>query len=537
MSYLAREQSHAEVYVVDTNQKFWIPTPAALLGMGYNWTDVQVVADGSLAALPTVSADSISPTPPSLMYPPDGAGRHFPVDLPTAKHIVSAGKQVRLVELRGWLRTVDDACNGSDPDWNYHLEIDPEWSDSVGVDLHQVIRMGNILQQGMPANYGRKEAVISVPTINCELDAWPNKWHLDKQLPEDWTFTNANGCPNATDIGLPNIQVKWAFNPLHPSPISTDPNLPVSQTLDPLLGNNNPLDPLQSQGNLPAPYVRMTGSLVTDQPHDMKGGLWKELAIKFGWSDQDMSVMSELWDGRPAQDPMKITRWTEMHPVDGIWVLPPKTPKYSFRAVAVFARNGLLVGDRTTLDVDLFPPGNQPSGMQAAVQENVGPETNFSTIAEGNAVQSGANISKFSDRVHVHVAVQGQGGWGAPGKFTAFYRVYWEPIPPPKGKDKDSKEHKEKDGKDHKELREKLADTLSRSWVPGGILKGAKSSIDERELAALGDAFISPEERPLVGEDLLEQGCDESITDVNVNSDGNSSPCESELKPNPETLR
>ena len=64
-------------------------------------------------------------------------------------------------------------------------------------------------------------------------------------------------------------------------------------------------------------------------------------------------------------------------------------------------------------------------------QEFVGPESNLSTIVEGNPQRTGAAVTVFSDHIHVHVKVKGQGGWGAPGKFKAVYRVWWEPGPPP----------------------------------------------------------------------------------------------------------
>ena len=59
----------------------------------------------------------------------------------------------------------------------------------------------------------------------------------------------------------------------------------------------------------------------------------------------------------------------------------------------------------------------------------VGPETNFSTIVEGNANTDGARITITGSDVRVYVKVARTGLWAVPGKFKAQYRVFWEPGP------------------------------------------------------------------------------------------------------------
>lgn len=60
----------------------------------------------------------------------------------------------------------------------------------------------------------------------------------------------------------------------------------------------------------------------------------------------------------------------------------------------------------------------------------VGPETHFGTIVEGNANKDGARITVTPNDIAIYVKVARTGLWGAPGKFKAIYRVFWEPGPP-----------------------------------------------------------------------------------------------------------
>ena len=486
MTYLARENSRPEVYAITGNQKFWIPTPSALFAMGYTWKDVQVVPDGSLANLVTIQADSLAATPPSLVFPPDGTYKWYAVTIPTAKQVTSRGSQVSLVELRGWLRMVSSGCNSPDPDWHYYLEVDPDWCDSQGIDMHRLITVGSILAIGAPYDpVSSAYATVCVPCIQVEFTGWPDTHHSYQAKPQDWNTVNASGCP----------QVTWAYNPLHPNP--SDPPLPVSAQdnaiFDPVPGPSNPQ---------PAPYVKVTGSLVTDEPHTSEAQVWTWLARQFNIvrsSDDEARAVRQAWDSRPPTDPNNVARWTELHPPDGIWMLGTKMPKYTLRGVAVFARNGLFAGDQQALDVDIYPPGPRPTGMQAAVQENVGSETNFSTIIEGNASKSGAAITTFPDHVHIHVKVQGQGGWGAPGKFKALYRVYWEPIPP---KNKEKEKEKEKDSKPEKDAKDRKDRDMIGAPGTAGTHQDATASDTS---TAQGQSFINPDERPAIGGQALTQ--------------------------------
>jgi hypothetical protein len=146
--------------------------------------------------------------------------------------------------------------------------------------------------------------------------------------------------------------------------------------------------PLLEEGQ----YVRMVGELITDVPHDQNP--WRTSG-----------------DGGPA-------RWTELHPVDFIERLPDKP-----RTELIYG--AALCDNAWTLDVDLPFPREWTDTGHVEVKELVLPGTELSSIVEGNATRTGAAIVVHDELVHVHIRVQ-----GAPGKYSAIYRLRYRPAQP-----------------------------------------------------------------------------------------------------------
>lgn len=65
---LMREQSNPKVFFVYGGFKLWIQTPDALFALGFDWSKVQVVADGTLAALPEKPFDTTAPVKASDVF-------------------------------------------------------------------------------------------------------------------------------------------------------------------------------------------------------------------------------------------------------------------------------------------------------------------------------------------------------------------------------------------------------------------------------------------------------------------------------------
>jgi hypothetical protein len=107
--------------------------------------------------------------------------------------------------------------------------------------------------------------------------------------------------------------------------------------------------------------------------------------------------------------------------------------------VAVLGPAGADWASATTLDADIPAPGPGPAPHATLrCDEHVGPETDYSTIVEGNSTLSGAAITPHvganplgipEGHVNIRITVRGHPGTPAAcGQFKAVYRVYWVPF-------------------------------------------------------------------------------------------------------------
>jgi hypothetical protein len=401
-----RETSTPEVYLISAGKKIWVPTPAALFAMGFNWSNVVVVPDGTLNAYPRFNIPSCSLTPGSLVFPPEGKAYPLAV-VPGAVKAMSRGKGIQLVELYGWLRGVGP-CTG-DPDFHYELELDTDWALAQGIDLHKILRVGNVVGGGavglmLPGFHPRHS--VSLPTIHIELNSW--EWgdsdgtNDGRTKPPDWTF-----------VGNCDVPATWPFDQLQPTP---------GQKLEPMGGD------IAQRG----PYVRVAGSLITDSPHDVQSRPNTSLSRWFAITDSDLAEwegsVPDWQPGADSKSPDHYARWTEMHPPDLIQVQAPKEPRVTVRAVALAARKGMFGWSTSCeeVDFDIFPEASRPPNSRIKYEELPGPEIFWPSGKDDN---NGSWVTSFDDHVHVKARVCGSGLWGSPGRFKAIYRVWWEPLP------------------------------------------------------------------------------------------------------------
>jgi hypothetical protein len=232
--------------------------------MGHTWDGVRVVPDGSLSGYPEARIASLSPTPGSLVFPPPNDpnpphyGRHFVI--PGVKgsiRVVSRGRELSIAELRGWLHPVPPGyeinVEGGWDDFHYTLELDSAWATSQGIDLNQVLKVGNILEYAVDAAGPDANRQISNPHIGIEINGWKPTNNLGVARPEDWRFPQ-DGSTAGQDFlntrGLPEMD--WPF----------DPRFPVAENL--------------------RPYARVSGCLVVDKEHG-DGSLTAALRAWRGW--------------------------------------------------------------------------------------------------------------------------------------------------------------------------------------------------------------------------------------------------------------
>jgi PASTA domain len=400
---MLRERASAEVWRSLGDRLCWIPTAEAMRLLGLSGAQVHTVPAGSLAAFPTTRLASASATPASMVFAPDPPAKWPRRDVPG----FTLPNGARIVEVRGWLRAVDDGPNGSDPDWHLQIEPDPEWLDGIGVNWTTFFKVGDILMMGLDplTDDADQHARVATPTLHLEVNGWQQDKHVGEAPPADWTVGEAQGGQLAGVI--------WPYLP------TVSGGRPGNDAL--VVGE----------------YVRAVGCLVSDIPHchGHAGGFGEFWEHNFGIGPGSSAYISAAqdWEGAYTEfDEADPPRWTEIHPPDLIETLPSKLRTEAVYGVVAVARAAITnpVGRDQAVTVDLLPPADRPAHSKAAVQEFVGPETRFGSIVEGNADHSGAAITLFPDRAQVHVKVHGDGFAGAPGKFKAVYRLQWVPDPP-----------------------------------------------------------------------------------------------------------
>ena len=455
---LVREFSKSETYLIYYGNRMLVYDNKIgmylVKAMNLDLNRVRNVPDGSLSSIPIIKLKTAYGfiTPPSLVFPPDNQGGKIFLDVPGSIKLKTLDKEIRIREFRGWLRAIDGSCNVKDPDWHYYLDIDPEWTDTNGIDLNQILKVGNIIKvdflvrKNNDKRTGSPRAILAHPCINVELNGWRAKsaelikynsqfddiikyppWEPNRRLfftlvpkPSDWWKQVDNVCL-VDDKWPTSFGTVWPYDPF---------------INDPKKENEKSLTPGIYDYNQNAPYVSIVGSILTDNPHVSEGFVGTFIARHFDIDptvDSGVRAAIEIWGAnKDPKDPTHPARWTEIHPPDVIKVHDYRKAKETLRGIAVVAKNGLVVGETRSISVDIYPPRPRPLSIsKLEVKELVGPETNYRTIIEGNATKSGARLTTYSDRVNIYVKVQGQGGWGAPGKFKAIYRVRWSPPPPP----------------------------------------------------------------------------------------------------------
>jgi hypothetical protein len=381
--------------------------PLVALAAGCSLAQQQATVDIARAA-EINSGTTVQQPPASSIFPTNGV-KWYTLEIGNGKPVMTGGKRTWLVELRGWLSAVGTECNTNDPDWHYMLEIDPDWADSARMPLAELLRAGNFVANVTAEQTGDTKARTSVgiPNVNVELNGYIPAAQGGAAAPPGWSAFGKNCVAK-------NETTAWEFDPAQP--LSWQSALQMGD------------------------YVRMYGALVTDGPHTEQGfpALFFCNQFNIGAACSTTGTEQRLalirWAGnRPDNDPTNSARWTELHPPDIIAVLPAKPHTTAFRSVAVSAEN-CLIGpcETTTLDVDIAPPQPKPAtATGVAFREEVVGSTNYRTITDGHPSGAGgfdgATVTVNQTGIHVHVAVQGQAGYGAHGRFAAFYRVKWTP--------------------------------------------------------------------------------------------------------------
>ncbi|MGB6530742.1 MAG: hypothetical protein WBF33_21755 [Candidatus Nitrosopolaris sp.] len=333
-----------------------------------------------------------------------------------------------IVELRGWITEMNckgcanDGVNydeGDNPyDFSYDLKLDPHWLQEKGININQIIRVGNILSNGTISTYPYS-AGVAFPIVHVESMSWRNGQTLQQNYCCTLNHIPTCDLPDFKGAGVvspPQLcgyrSIPKPQNWIHEDPPNSNP--PVMWPWDP---HYYSYDWIKSPHNNTAiaigDYVRIKGALITDNPHDL---------TKWDYSPPSIPIFN--WPTvNYITDPTNPARWTEIHPPDLIEKLPYKAPTEEVRCAALNAHPDTFNDRTTNLIFNIqAPPNPFPNVLQ--VTEDID-----KSVSSGKLITD--KITKSTNLVTVQLAVKSTHvlTTGTPGQFKACYTVSWKEIP------------------------------------------------------------------------------------------------------------
>jgi hypothetical protein len=337
-----------------------------------------------------------------------------------------SGSVAQVVELRGWLTFVGDRCysenpavvpaaklNRREPDWHYNLELDPAWLTHLGVrNPNRIVRPGNVINWAArlpePGNANGHETgplvtssswgLIARPIVHVEVTSWDPARHHGQRAPTGWRPLTLPGC-------APNV--RWPYDPRNP--IAGQPVL------------------------APGQYVKIVGSLVTDDPHVRITEEEADYASAnrsihgiLGGDDPTTLAVRLFWErGRPENSQFNGSRWSELHPPDLVQVMSHAPPRDStiLRSVLVAPPPDLPPGQSYTLDYTLPVAPSSTASAIPTVIEIVGPDTRPRTLQHRSTPPPARRVTTSNGSVHFHITVTRHPTAATPSAFQAAYIV------------------------------------------------------------------------------------------------------------------
>jgi hypothetical protein len=394
---LYRENSSPEVYVINGNKKIWIPTPDALLAMGHQWSDVNIVADAALNNFERFNIKSASATPGSILFL---MPEHYPITINTSQNIKGPLLQgnIELITIHGWLKenvTIGAAPavigRGESPgsDINFEFIPDYKWLYENNIDINKLIMVGNIAAHGdryIFEDSTCNKYVSTNPAIHCEINSWKWRGRIPANLnhpPADW-------------INIPDIDgapLYWPFNP----------NFSAGQ------------------------YVSVSGSLVKDTPHGYDFPQWMDKSTTQIPKETDKWCPG--WPWACQVDATNFARWTEIHPVDSIKLIDTRQQTETTYGLLLTSN----VGDCNSISVNLSPDPSiaRPPNSVVAFREIIGAE--WLDPNKNNLIKPPfyspqfIRADKFTDHITVTANTCGN-GTTSHGRIKALYSIWWVPA-------------------------------------------------------------------------------------------------------------
>ena len=315
---LAREASNPKVYLVVGDSRLWINSPAEFESLGFQWSKVLVVEDGSLSDLIEKPLQAGPPTHPSSVFFDCGDdydavdGKHYRNCQHSSHCVHRLGETHTDVLLAGWLDNLPESPN---------VNVKPHGVEDVHYDLHLdwnfLDRMygpdGLSNRLAGAQLWGNPSSTVPMPFADGPVIT-PNSWLLPPN-PSLRLHNELNAWHQSTSGGL----FTGHFDGRGPAPAGWVN--PLDEDLDAWF----PFDVLNPDG---ATHRLHSGVYVI-----LRGPLWQD-------------------HGHPPGDP--FGGWLEMHPID--WVVRVAGPPPDARRTVGAAHGGASMTDGTVpVGVSIFP--------------------------------------------------------------------------------------------------------------------------------------------------------------------------------------
>lgn len=438
---LMREQSSPKVFFVYGGFKFWIQTPDALFALGFDWSKVQVVPDGTLAALPEKTFDTMSPVkasdvffkPVDVFIPLIDPDPYEPMMSKDPAFIVRKN-----IIVAGWLADPESpgalgALNCWGAPTNSYVTEDYHYDVILDIDfMYQLYGPGGLSTalNGaiLPGNLAGLTPPYTLPTMSFDDASLDGLFHgvtsNSFALPHMAGGINHSGSPAlGFEDPLPNnnratgpLFIHGELNCWHVNggpPVGTRPwngrgTAPSGWVQWAACNESNndawwPYHPLNPDGG-PQPfqtgdYVLMKGAVVQEHAHD--------------------SDIPSLW--RAEQSTKTHCGVIEMHPPD--WIVRVQEPPIRKTACMVTCCTARTVGDSPTnvqLDTSIFPfPYLQPPpGANAVIKWRKVIDGRFTRLG---TFQDHATLQPAT--LDVSATVQST---NVQGRYKASYEIWWE---------------------------------------------------------------------------------------------------------------
>ena len=435
---LMREQSHAEVYFVYGGAKFWIQNPGALAALGFDWSKVQVVPDGTLAALPAKPLDTTDAVKASdVFFDP---GPWSPITPPFQPMMSKDPKNIvrKNVLIAGWLSPSDGPVNcwtsGTPPapyvteDYHYELILDADFINQMygpgglSTALNGAMLPGNLSGPGSgpPLRFddisevdGSSRGVtansFALPHMAGSLSRSGSRDDVlgyEQPMPNNFVGTGVVFVHVELNCWHANSAAPWFTRPYWgrgPAPAGWVQWAPCNEPSGDAWWPYHPENPDNGPGPLQmGDYVLMKGTLLQEHAHDLD--------------------TPSLWRAEPGT--LMHCGLMEMHPP--YWITRVQAPPIRKTAFMVAACTGPS-NPTIPAGVPIFPyPYLQPPpGPAAAFMWRKLVDGRFShadTFTEQTLVEPGSKTNipgSLWINLNLHAT-------GHQGRFKAIYETWWQ---------------------------------------------------------------------------------------------------------------